>query len=471
MKIKELDNIISEVLEQETKKLIMEQIDGVDHLIDSVKSFQSLSGFLNKIEEIEDAGSDGNVVYISIKGVTPEELVDCCGGTSLEKAQTNLMQGIHHDLEDEGFGGDFDVEVETSGDAKALHLTIRITPNNDKTLSDMKEDKDTNPTVDSKKDVILGGVKPEEVEEQGEEIAVGLMMDKLNDSDDEDNDSGTQSMMKDAATKYITGELGEEEKDNKWIQKAVNPKHKGYCTPMTKSTCTPERKKLAKTFKKMEKNESINKKIITLNETEMSELLNKIIHESVVAPSGGVLPGGVPGIDVTKQAQKESGDENKDALKDVEKRIKEYLSFEGNDNPKFPHQIGKGEDKVATQNTAEEDEVVANERGRGPQDLDYDNEPSKRFKERLKMSLVGASEMGNSPDAVNAIKTDVGDKMHKNIEKRQANKEKEPIYPKEAVPVKTKGVEQEARHKNKNKAVDSDILRMKQMSEYNKKTQ
>jgi len=28
-------------------------------------------------------------------------------------------------------------------------------------------------------------------------------------------------------------------KDGKWIQKAVNPAHKGYCTPMTKATCTP----------------------------------------------------------------------------------------------------------------------------------------------------------------------------------------------------------------------------------------
>lgn len=39
-------------------------------------------------------------------------------------------------------------------------------------------------------------------------------------------------------------------KDGHWIQKAVNPKHKGYCTPMTKKTCTPKRKALAKTFKK-----------------------------------------------------------------------------------------------------------------------------------------------------------------------------------------------------------------------------
>ena len=41
--------------------------------------------------------------------------------------------------------------------------------------------------------------------------------------------------------------------DKNWIQKAVNPKHKGYCTPMSKKTCTPKRKALARTFKKMGK--------------------------------------------------------------------------------------------------------------------------------------------------------------------------------------------------------------------------
>lgn len=38
-----------------------------------------------------------------------------------------------------------------------------------------------------------------------------------------------------------------------WIKGAVNPKHKGYCTPTTKPTCTPKRKALAETFKKMAK--------------------------------------------------------------------------------------------------------------------------------------------------------------------------------------------------------------------------
>ena len=43
-------------------------------------------------------------------------------------------------------------------------------------------------------------------------------------------------------------------KDKNWIQKAVNPKHKGFCTPMSKPTCTPKRKALALTLKKIAKN-------------------------------------------------------------------------------------------------------------------------------------------------------------------------------------------------------------------------
>lgn len=35
-----------------------------------------------------------------------------------------------------------------------------------------------------------------------------------------------------------------------WIQDAVKKSHKGYCTPMSKSTCTPSRKALAERFKK-----------------------------------------------------------------------------------------------------------------------------------------------------------------------------------------------------------------------------
>jgi hypothetical protein len=48
------------------------------------------------------------------------------------------------------------------------------------------------------------------------------------------------------------------EADEKWIQNAVNPEHKGYCTPMTKPTCTPARKALAKRFKKGIEDEGVD---------------------------------------------------------------------------------------------------------------------------------------------------------------------------------------------------------------------
>lgn len=41
--------------------------------------------------------------------------------------------------------------------------------------------------------------------------------------------------------------LGERKKH--WIQDAVHPSHKGYCTPMSKPTCTGRRRALAKRFK------------------------------------------------------------------------------------------------------------------------------------------------------------------------------------------------------------------------------
>ena len=61
---------------------------------------------------------------------------------------------------------------------------------------------------------------------------------------------------------------GVNEDDDKWIQKAVDPKHKGYCTPMTKDTCTPRRKALAKRFKAGIEDESIMEAIVGDNPEE-----------------------------------------------------------------------------------------------------------------------------------------------------------------------------------------------------------
>lgn len=66
------------------------------------------------------------------------------------------------------------------------------------------------------------------------------------------------------------------ENEDKWIQKAVDPEHKGYCTPMNKPTCTPKRKALAKRFKKGIENEGFDMTQFSQNPEEYQEKAKKI---------------------------------------------------------------------------------------------------------------------------------------------------------------------------------------------------
>jgi IMP dehydrogenase/GMP reductase len=118
------------------------------------------------------------------------------------------------------------------------------------------------------------------------------------------------------------------------------------------------------------------KKKLRLKESELVNLITKMVNESI------------PGLEAAKNSHKESGKENNAHLADVDKKMKDYLSFDGNDNPEFPKAIGKG-DKVARKNTPEqEDEIKKN--FAGLENLDYDIEPSEQFKKRLKIKSTRA---------------------------------------------------------------------------------
>ena len=449
MEPKEFDIIMNEALETETRKLIQEEIDKMDNLVNSVKGFQTLSGLVDKISHVN--GDDNSRIEIQIQDITPEELVSCCGGDSLGKAQTNLMQGLHHDLEENGFNDNYDIDVDTQGTEDSLGLTIKITTNDDElsNKNDMSEvtdtPKDTNPTKKDEKDMILGGDK---IKEQQQE-ASGAM----------------------AAEEDVT----EHHKHDKKSQIDFICKHDKDCKreDLEKLSDDEVEEKYLALEKKMGITES-KKKVVTLTENEMASLIEKIIREAEDNPHLATPVRGVPGVDVTKKTRKDSGKENDDALKAVEKKIKDYLSFDGNDDPEFPNPVGKGEQKVATKNTESENDVVDLNRGRTPADLTYDQEPSEQFKERAKLSLVGAAEMGNSSEYANAIPSKVGEDMVKTAEKRKEARANEPIYDKEAVPVDEDSDKKDRPGPdsgNKGEAVASEILRMKQMSNYKEKTQ
>lgn len=211
----------------------------------------------------------------------------------------------------------------------------------------------------------------------------------------------------------------------------------------------------------MYEEESINetkksKKIVKLSESQLIDMISKMVNETI------------PGLSAVENAHKISGKETKEHMGNVDKKIKDSLSIDGNDNPQFPKPIGKGE-KMAVNNTEDMDEEMSMDRGENPLDLDYDHEPSDSFKERIKKALEGDSTMGNA-DGGNTIPTQTGKNIAATAEKRKKHKENAPMYVKDVQPVNT--VNEGKKTKDSTKSVlQEEIKKMKKLSSYNKKTQ
>ena len=220
--------------------------------------------------------------------------------------------------------------------------------------------------------------------------------------------------------------------------------------------------------------ESKTKKL-RLKESELVSLITKMVNESI------------PGLEAAKNSHRESGKENNAYLADVDKKMKDYLSFDGNDNPEFPKAIGKG-DKVARENTPEQEDEIAKNYA-GLENLDYDIEPSEQFKKRLKMAIEGDKLMGNAPTTEktnvtpsngaklgeepkdkdgNSIPTpETAKKIEKQVKNRAEDKKKRILYSKEAVPNRSVN-ESQIKFSN---VLEEEIKKMKDMVNYNKKTQ
>jgi len=231
-------------------------------------------------------------------------------------------------------------------------------------------------------------------------------------------------------------------------------------------------------------NESKKRRVVRLTETQMASFIKRMISESEISQpftekvKGGMpdqrqLPvGGTPGVENARKSRNDSGKENKENLENVGKKMKEYLSFDGNDNPEFPKQIGKGE-KVARENTSDQEQEIEDNRSRGPQDIVYDTDVATKQSERIKKAMTGDPEMGNEEDDSNMTKSDTGEKMVKNMEDRIENKKKEPLYNRASVPATTskKPGEKNTQVEKPAKQVNEEIEKMKSLYRYNERTQ
>lgn len=198
---------------------------------------------------------------------------------------------------------------------------------------------------------------------------------------------------------------------------------------------------------------------LRLTESELVSLISRMVSESV------------PGIEVTKRAQKTSGEDSKTHMSDVKNKLKKVSTFDGNNNPEFPNQITKG-DKVAHRTTEGENETIEDNRGGGLEDLSYDYEPSEKFKIRLKKALEGDSTMGNSQNAANVIPSKTGTNISKKVE-RKAQKlagEKQVSWGHRGIePLNVKTVNESKT--TMSSVLEEEVQRMKNILGYNEKTQ
>jgi hypothetical protein len=151
---------------------------------------------------------------------------------------------------------------------------------------------------------------------------------------------------------------------------------------------------------------------VSLTEDEMVDLIEELVNEQKSS---------TPGIAKYQKVSREEKSQNEKALKDVSKKMKDYLSLgskaEYNENPEyFPK--GNGElakmDKKAYIPSKDVDEYVDAFAYPGMTNLVFDE--IKPDDEKIEKYIKGDSTTGNSQEYANAVKTDAGDKFYKNYE-------------------------------------------------------
>lgn len=229
---------------------------------------------------------------------------------------------------------------------------------------------------------------------------------------------------------------------------------------------------------------SSNKKKVRMKESEMINFIEKIVKEQ--KKKGNITNGRSSGEDKYNNVHKKSGDENKRYIKDVTKKMKDYLKDgskgEYDMNPKiFPEGNGQLEkmSKKAYVPSKDVEEYVDAFTAAGQENLDYDE--IKPNEEWLDKNMEGSSVTGNNPDWGNAVETSANKRRNKVRKDNLLSKAKRKAYNKANQPVvqdKTgedegdKILNQLESTKNKEgKKLNEEFDKIKKIISYDRKTQ
>ena len=402
MKRSDINSIIDEALMEEARNKILEEQDGNSIKL-NLEDFKSLDSLSDRIANAENIDNgDETGLLVKIVHITEEELKE-------------INKGIHNDLENMNIDNNYNIDIKAKSMGDHMNAIIKITATNDEVLGS-----EINESMESEKSF------------------VECLHNAKNENKKNFTHNGRQY---DVAECFKQLEEKESVADEQtWVEE-------------DKSECT-------ECGNKMNENKTVKmKKPVTITKEKINNIVKNLVAEAIKKPVT------VNGLAVTNRVRKDSKKEEDDYMASLDKKLKKYLSFKGNDNPEFPNSIGTGE-KVAYRNTSDEEEYTQENRGGGTQDLQYENEPSKKFVERIKRALEGHTTMGNDQDAANVVKSDTGKKLGKLATKKIENRKKNPMYIKDPQPVTNK-----QSTVNENIILKEEIQKMKEMYLYNKKTQ
>lgn len=226
-----------------------------------------------------------------------------------------------------------------------------------------------------------------------------------------------------------------------------------------------------------------SKKSVQMTESQMIEFIEKIVlQEEEKLKSVGPTKG----LDVYKKAHTASGKENKDYLKSLVTKMKEYLKDgskgEYNMNPDiFPKgngELAKMDKKSYIPSDAAKD-YTDNFTAAGQENLDYDEiHPNEDW---ITDNVEGSSRTGNNPEWANTGKSDVNKKRNKIRKDNMLAKVKRKAYNKSPQPIVQDSQDGEKANKilmklestdeKQSKKINEEFERMKNLMGYNNKTQ
>jgi len=180
------------------------------------------------------------------------------------------------------------------------------------------------------------------------------------------------------------------------------------------------KEEISKKVSKQQIKESLKNRLTRNILNEKDYISGKLKYEK---PSK--LPGEIksmPGMKQTDSTLKKSKSTNNEYLKQFDKKIKDYLDFEGNSHPEFPHQNNSKTDYKSPmyRNTAEDEEFIEDFRGMGLEDANGAD-----MLDRVDDYLSGSQETGNAQTGKdgkalgNVVPNKVGEKIKKKVKRKK----------------------------------------------------